>query len=98
MSTETTTNISAAQVKELRERSGAPMMDCKNALSEAKGDIEGALVWLRKKGIATAAKKAARMTSEGSVASYIHAGGRSACWWRSIARAILWRAQTISKT
>jgi len=60
----------------LRERSGAPMMDCKNALSEAKGDIEGALVWLRKKGIATAAKKAARMTSEGSVASYIHAGGK----------------------
>jgi elongation factor Ts len=76
MSTETTTNITAAQVKELRERSGAPMMDCKNALSEAKGDIEGALVWLRKKGIATAAKKAARMTSEGSVASYIHAGGK----------------------
>src|SRR3954462_12228930 len=75
MSTETTT-ISAAQVKELRERSGAPMMDCKNALSEAKGDIEQALVWLRKKGIATAAKKAARVTSEGSVASYIHAGGK----------------------
>ena len=71
-----TTNITAAQVKELRERSGAPMMDCKNALSESKGDIEAALVWLRKKGIATAAKKAARVTSEGSVASYIHAGGK----------------------
>jgi len=71
-----TTNITAAQVKELRERSGAPMMDCKNALAESKGDIEGALVWLRKKGIATAAKKAARVTSEGSVASYIHAGGK----------------------
>src|SRR5246127_2241577 len=71
-----TTNISAAQVKELRERSGAPMMDCKNALSESKGNIEDALVWLRKKGIATAAKKAARVTSEGSVASYIHAGGK----------------------
>jgi elongation factor Ts len=71
-----TTNISAGQVKELRERSGAPMMDCKNALTEAKGDIEGALVLLRKKGIATAAKKAARITSEGSVASYIHAGGK----------------------
>ena len=71
-----TTNVSAAQVKELRERSGAPMMDCKNALSESKGDIEQALVWLRKKGIATAAKKAARVTSEGSVASYIHAGGK----------------------
>lgn len=76
MSTSTTNNISAVQVKELRERSGAPMMDCKNALSEAKGDIEGALVLLRKKGIATAAKKAARVTSEGSVASYIHAGGK----------------------
>src|SRR5436189_1427694 len=72
----TTTNISAAQVKELRERSGAPMMDCKNALNEAKGDMEGALIVLRKKGIATAAKKAARVTSEGSVASYIHAGGK----------------------
>src|SRR5215475_13621115 len=71
-----TMNISAAQVKELRERSGAPMMDCKNALSESKGDVEAALVWLRKKGIATAAKKAARVTSEGSVASYIHAGGK----------------------
>ncbi len=70
------TNISAGQVKELRERSGAPMMDCKNALTEAKGDMEGALVLLRKKGIATAAKKATRITSEGSVASYIHAGGK----------------------
>jgi elongation factor Ts len=72
----TTTNVSAAQVKELRERSGAPMMDCKNALTEAKGDLEEAMVLLRKKGIATAAKKAARVTSEGSVASYIHAGGK----------------------
>ena len=72
----TTTNISAGQVKELRERSGAPMMDCKNALTEAKGDLEQAMVLLRKKGIATAAKKAARVTSEGSVGSYIHAGGK----------------------
>jgi elongation factor Ts len=71
-----TVNISAAQVKDLRERSGAPMMDCKNALAEAKGDIEQAMVVLRKKGIATAAKKAARVTSEGSVGSYIHAGGK----------------------
>ena len=76
MSASTTNTISAVQVKELRERSGAPMMDCKNALAEAKGDMEGALVVLRKKGIATAAKKAARVTSEGSVASYIHAGGK----------------------
>src|SRR5262245_891157 len=71
-----TINISAAQVKELRDQSGAPMMDCKNALTEAKGDLEQAMVLLRKKGIATAAKKAARVTSEGSVASYIHAGGK----------------------
>ena len=72
----TTVNISAAQVKELRDKTNAPMMDCKNALTEAKGDVEGAIVILRKKGIATAAKKATRATSEGSVASYIHAGGK----------------------
>src|SRR5437763_4384722 len=71
-----TMNISAAQVKELREKTGAPMMDCKQALTESKGDIEAAIVYLRKKGIATAAKKASRVTSEGSVASYIHAGGK----------------------
>ena len=52
------------------------MMDCKNALSEAKGDMEQAFVVLRKKGMASAAKKAARVTSEGSVSSYIHAGGK----------------------
>ncbi len=63
-------------VKELREKSGAPMMDCKNALTESKGDLEAAFTWLRKKGMATAAKKAARTTSEGSVTSYIHAGGK----------------------
>ena len=72
----TTVNISAAQVKELREKTNAPMMDCKNALTEAKGDMEAAVVLLRKKGVATAAKKADRVTSEGSVASYIHAGGK----------------------
>ncbi len=72
----TTVNITAAQVKELREKTNAPMMDCKNALTEAKGDMEGAVIILRKKGVATAAKKAARVTSEGSVASYIHAGGK----------------------
>ena len=72
----TTVNISAAQVKELREKTSAPMMDCKQALTEAKGDMEGAVIILRKKGVATAAKKAARVTSEGSVASYIHAGGK----------------------
>ncbi len=71
-----TVTISAAQVKELRQKTGAPMMDCKQALEEAKGDMEQAIVHLRKKGVATAAKKAARVTSEGSVASYIHAGGK----------------------
>ena len=72
----TTVNISAAQVKELREKTGAPMMDCKHALTEAKGDMEQAVVVLRKKGVSVAAKKAARVTSEGAVASYIHAGGK----------------------
>jgi elongation factor Ts len=71
-----TMNISATQVKELREKTGAPMMDCKQALTEAKGDMEQAVVVLRKKGVSVAAKKAARVTSEGSVASYIHAGGK----------------------
>ena len=72
----TTVNITAAQVKELREKTNAPMMDCKHALTESKGDIEGAIVILRKKGVATAAKKATRATSEGTVSSYIHAGGK----------------------
>jgi elongation factor Ts len=72
----TTVNITAAQVKELREKTNAPMMDCKQALTESKGDIEGAIVILRKKGVATAAKKATRATSEGTVTSYIHAGGK----------------------
>jgi elongation factor Ts len=72
----TTVNINAAQVKELRDKTNAPMMACKQALTEAKGDVEQAIVILRKKGVATAAKKAARVTSEGSVASYIHAGGK----------------------
>src|ERR1700690_3939367 len=72
----TTANISAAQVKDLREKTGAPMMDCKQALTEAKGDMEQAVVVLRKKGVSVAAKKATRVTSEGSVAQYIHAGGK----------------------
>src|SRR3954464_792594 len=72
----TTMNISAQQVKELREKTSAPMMDCRKALEEAKGNIEEAIIVLRKKGIATAAKKASRATSEGVVVSYIHAGGK----------------------
>ncbi len=71
-----TENISAAQVKDLREKTGAPMMDCRSALTEAKGDIEQAVIVLRKKGMASAAKKASRMTSEGAVGTYIHAGGK----------------------
>ena len=71
-----TVNISAAVVKDLRDKTGAPMMDCKNALVEAQGDIEAAIVLLRKRGVSVAAKKATRSTSEGSVASYIHAGGK----------------------
>jgi elongation factor Ts len=72
----TMANISAAQVKELRDKTGAPMMDCKQALTEAKGDMEQAVVVLRKKGVSVAAKKSARVTSEGVVTSYIHAGGK----------------------
>jgi elongation factor Ts len=69
-------NISAAKVKELRDKTGAPMMDCKQALTHSSGDLEAAIVWLRKRGLSVAAKKAARATSEGSVAHYIHAGGK----------------------
>lgn len=69
-------NIPASQVKDLREKTGAPMMDCQKALKEANGDIEAAIVVLRKRGIASAAKKATRVTSEGAVYSYIHAGGK----------------------
>jgi len=68
--------VTASQVKDLREKTGAPMMDCQKALKEANGDIEAAIVVLRKRGIASAAKKATRVTSEGAVYSYIHAGGK----------------------
>ena len=68
--------ITAQMVKELRERTGAPMMDCKAALTESGGDMEKAIDFLRKKGMAAAAKKAGRATAEGVVGSYIHAGGR----------------------
>jgi elongation factor Ts len=69
-------SISAARVKELRDKTGAPMMDCKKVLTEANGDIEQAIVLLRKRGATVAERKAGRATSEGSVASYIHAGGK----------------------
>jgi elongation factor Ts len=68
--------IDAKLVKELREKSGAPMGDCLKALQESKGDIEAAFVVLRKRGMASAQKKAARSTNEGAVGTYIHAGGK----------------------
>jgi elongation factor Ts len=68
--------ITAQMVKELRERTGAGMMDCKSALTESRGDLEAAVDVLRKKGLAAAAKKAGRVTAEGAVGSYIHAGGK----------------------
>jgi elongation factor Ts len=68
--------ISAADVKELRNRTGAGMMDCKKALEESGGDMEQAIEYLRKKGLATAAKRAGKIASEGLVHAYIHGGGR----------------------
>ena len=68
--------ISAGMVKELREITGAGMMDCKKALVETNGDMEKAIEYLREKGLAAAAKKAGRITTEGIVESYIHGGGR----------------------
>ncbi len=74
--TENTIKIDAKLVKELRDKSGAPMGDCLKALQEAKGDMENAFVVLRKRGMASAAKKASRGTNEGAVGTYIHAGGK----------------------
>ncbi|MBO1347124.1 MAG: translation elongation factor Ts [Hormoscilla sp. GUM202] len=68
--------ITAKLVKELRDRTGAGMMDCKNALKETDGDQEKAIEWLRQKGLASAGKKSGRVAAEGLVDSYIHTGGR----------------------
>ncbi|HJX34240.1 MAG TPA: translation elongation factor Ts [Desulfatiglandales bacterium] len=68
--------ISASLIKELREKTGVGIMDCKMALKECKGDIEQSIDYLRKKGIATAKKRQGRSTSEGQIQSYIHAGGK----------------------
>ena len=68
--------ISAQQVKELREATGAGMMDCKKALVETNGDMDKAVDYLREKGLAAAAKKAGRIAAEGIVESYIHGGGK----------------------
>ena len=69
-------DISAALVKELRERTGAGFMDCKKALTDADGDIDKAIALLRERGLAAAAKKSGRDAREGLVSSYIHTGGR----------------------
>jgi elongation factor Ts len=69
-------DISAKLVKELRDKTGAGMMDCKKALAETNGDSEKAIEWLRQKGIASAEKKAGRTAAEGAVGSYIHTGAR----------------------
>ncbi|MDY4518655.1 MAG: translation elongation factor Ts [Candidatus Spyradocola sp.] len=68
--------ITAAQVKELREATGVGMMECKKALTETNGDMEKAMEWLRKKGIASAEKKSGRVAAEGVVEAYIHMGGK----------------------
>lgn len=69
-------DVSSAMVRELRDRTGAGMMDCKKALSQVGGDVDKALVFLREKGLAAAAKRASRTAAEGAVGSYIHAGGK----------------------
>ena len=71
-----TLTIDANTVKQLRDKTGAGMMDCKNALKESNGDLDGAIDYLRKSGAAKAEKKGSRATKEGLVYSYIHAGGR----------------------
>jgi elongation factor Ts len=68
--------VSANMVKDLREKTGAGMMDCKKALTETGGDFQKAVDFLRQKGLATAAKRAGRIASEGRIGSYIHAGGK----------------------
>src|SRR5712671_4407299 len=68
--------VTSAMVKDLREKTGAGMMDCKKALLESGGDVEKAITWLREKGLATAGKKAGRSATEGAVGSYIHLGGK----------------------
>ncbi len=69
-------DITASMIKELREKTGAGMVDCKKALVESDGNIEEAIELLRKKGMATASKKAGRIAAEGAVGSYIHMGGK----------------------
>src|SRR5688572_32264573 len=72
----TMANISAEQVKQLRDKTGAGMMECKAALTEANGNMEEAITLLRKRGLAQAAKRAGRATAQGTITSYIHMGGK----------------------
>ncbi len=69
-------DVSASVVKELREKTGAGMMDCKKALAETAGDVQKAVDYLRQKGLAAATKKADRVAADGAVAAYVHAGGK----------------------
>src|SRR5262249_36013455 len=69
-------DINANLVRELRDKTGAGVMDCKKALAEASGDLEKAIVWLRERVVAQAAKRSGKLASEGSIGSYIHAGGK----------------------
>jgi len=69
-------NITAKLVKDLRDKTGAGMMDCKKALNETNGNLDKAIEWLRKKGIASAEKKSGRVAAEGAIGSYIHTGSR----------------------
>ena len=69
-------NITAKLVKDLRDKTGAGMMDCKKALNETNGNLDKAIEWLRKKGIASAEKKSGRVAAEGAIGSYIHTGAR----------------------
>jgi len=69
-------NITAKLVKDLRDKTGAGMMDCKKALNETEGNVDKAIEWLRQKGIASAEKKSGRVAAEGSIGSYIHTGSR----------------------
>jgi elongation factor Ts len=69
-------DIDVTLVRELREKTGVGIMDCKKALAESAGDMQQAIDYLRKKGIATAKKRGGRATSEGQIASYVHGGGK----------------------
>ena len=89
-------NITASMVKDLRDKTGAGMMDCKTALNETDGDMEAAVDWLRKKGLSKAAKKAGRVAAEGLIGVFAGAAAR-ARWSRSIPRPTSSRATTTSR-